>query len=148
MGSFSLNLRDKNTLLAAGLVALIYFNALNPGWQAHGVFGLDKVVHMLVYGLLATMILRTPCLKGNANAAFLAVVIATGLGFVDEALQSLSPLRHMDIWDAAADFVGAALAVMLYLKWERYRAFLEAPLPVQVDFKAREMQVGSKKIIW
>ena len=44
---------------------------------------------------------------------------------------------------------GATLAVSLYLNWEWYRRFLESPLPLQVDFRQRQIRwKGKTKVVW
>jgi VanZ family protein len=113
-------LRDRNLLAALALAALILLNAFQPGYQPPAPWGFDKLLHFAYYGLVATIILRARWVSGHPYAAYIAVVAATALGFADEALQSLSPRRHASLWDAMADFAGAAIAVPLYLKAKGY----------------------------
>lgn len=91
-----------------------------PDW-----IGFDKVVHFGVFGLLASLVVRT----GFApRRAWLAVVWVSLFGITDEWHQSFTPGRAVELADWVADTLGAIVAVTLYVKWPRYRAWLEQPL--------------------
>lgn len=82
----------------------------------------DKVVHFSVYGLLATLV----CRQGRGwRAAGLSVLVVSAYGASDEWHQSFVPGRSTELADWIADTAGAALAVALYVGWERYRRWLE-----------------------
>lgn len=82
----------------------------------------DKVVHFSVYGLLATLV----CRQGRGwRAAGLSVLIVSAYGATDEWHQSYVPGRDAEFADWIADTAGAAVAVALYVGWERYRRWLE-----------------------
>ena len=49
-------------------------------------------------------------------------------GFGDELLQGFTPDRSMEFADWVADTLGAAVAVVAYLRWNWYRRALETPL--------------------
>jgi VanZ family protein len=89
-------------------------------------FSKDKIGHFLVFGLLATAILRTPLLKaGRWPQMLLAALIASGFGAFDEFRQSFTPGRSVEFADWLADSLGAILAVLVYARWSGYRKFLE-----------------------
>lgn len=85
----------------------------------------DKLAHFLVFGLLATLLARTPA---GLRRAWLAVVATSLFGISDELHQSLTPGRSVALGDWIADTSGALLAVVLYLRWTWYRGVLEWPL--------------------
>jgi VanZ family protein len=86
------------------------------------VQGIDKVAHFLVFGLLATLLLRSPLSRGKA---WLAILIVSLFGITDEWHQSFVPGRSCDVYDWISDTLGATLAVMLYRHWGLYRRVLE-----------------------
>jgi VanZ family protein len=89
-------------------------------------FQKDKIGHFLVFGLLATSLLRTPILRTSRWPHLLAaVLIASGFGAFDEFRQSFTPGRSVELGDWLADTVGAAVAVLVYARWKFYRELLE-----------------------
>src|SRR5690349_20401911 len=58
--------------------------------------GLDKVVHVAVYGVLGLLICR---LGRRPRAAVLAIVVASAYGASDEWHQSFVPSRTSDVVD-------------------------------------------------
>ncbi len=94
------------------------------------VIGFDKFAHLGVYGLLATLIVRTPRVWRMRRGRFwTAVGLAAGYGVFDELYQGTTG-RSPDIYDWIADALGALLAVTLYLRWTNYRKCLEWRLPI------------------
>lgn len=92
---------------------------------APDVVDFDKVAHFGVFGLLASLVVRT----GFApRRAWIAVVLVSLFGFTDEWHQSFTPGRSVEFADWVADTLGAALAVTLYVRWSWYRGWLERPL--------------------
>jgi VanZ family protein len=75
----------------------------------------DKHGHALAYAGLALVLVRA--LSGGrwsgltAVSSLQAAVAAIAYGASDEWHQSFVPGRHADLWDLAADAVGAALAL-------------------------------------
>jgi hypothetical protein len=57
-----------------------------------------------------------------------SLVIVSAYGATDEWHQSFVPGRAMDVQDWIADTIGAAIAVVLYTGWSRYRRWLETPV--------------------
>ncbi len=92
-----------------------------------GVPGVDKLGHFLVFGLLASVVVRSP---GRRRAwPLCAVVLVSFFGISDEFHQSFTPGRSVEFADWLADTLGAALAVALYANWGAYRRVLEWRLP-------------------
>ena len=88
----------------------------------------DKVVHFAVYGLLATLV----CRQGRGwRAAGWTVLVVSVYGASDEWHQSYVPGRSTELADWMADTAGAALAVGAYVRWDRYRRWLERPVRVR-----------------
>jgi len=86
----------------------------------------DKFAHFLVFGLLATAILRTPRFGGlRLRDLFAAALIASAYGAFDELRQSLTPGRSVEPADWFADTLGALGAVFVYARWHAYRRLLE-----------------------
>ena len=87
--------------------------------RIRGVFGIDKVQHSIAYMALAgTLILwfpsawrQSPILK-----ALIPVILITSVcGFIDEIHQIFVPYRDCNVWDWAADTLGAAIGASLIL---------------------------------
>jgi VanZ family protein len=93
-------------------------------------FSKDKLAHFLVFGLLATSILRTPRLKQlNTRSLLTAVLLTSAYGGFDEIRQSFTPGRSVELADWLADSLGALVAASLYTYWRGYRELLEWRLP-------------------
>jgi VanZ family protein len=95
-----------------------------------GWFEPDKVGHFAAYGALATAIARHPALtRWQTIGAAGAILLASLYGLGDEFRQSLTGgVRQYDLADWAADTVGAFVAVVLYVRWTKYRRWLETPV--------------------
>jgi VanZ family protein len=93
-------------------------------------FSKDKIGHFLVFGLVATAILRTPRLrKAGVKGAIIAVLLTSLYGAFDEFRQSMTPGRAVEFADWLADSIGAVVAVVVYLRWHAYRRLLEYRWP-------------------
>ncbi len=86
---------------------------------------IDKVAHLLVYGLLATLVARN---LPAERRVWLAILAVSFFGVTDEWHQSFTPGRSAEVADWAADTVGAVIAAVLYARWAWYRQLLERPL--------------------
>jgi VanZ family protein len=87
---------------------------------------MDKVVHALTFGLMATLLVRVffrP--RHPVRSALVAIACASLFGITDEFHQSYTPGRTVDVGDWIADTGGAMLAVTLYTLWPWYRRVLE-----------------------
>jgi len=91
--------------------------------------GFDKLAHFCVFGLLATLILRTPQVwRRGGWRGWIAVLAVSAFGGTDEWHQCFTPGRSVEFADWLSDTTGAALAVTLYLNWSWYRRLLEFPV--------------------
>jgi VanZ family protein len=103
------------------MAAAIVFASSQSHVPGMGVSGSDKVIHFAAFGLLATLTVRAL----PRSFAWLAVVAVSLFGATDEWHQSFTPGRQMDWADWMADTLGAAVAVLAYLRWSAYRRLLE-----------------------
>ncbi len=88
--------------------------------------GMDKALHVLVYGGLAAVVSFGIRRSGNSVSArvqYLAPILFAGLyGVSDEIHQVFVPNRHLDPFDVVADVAGAVLVqTALWLWWRRTR---------------------------
>lgn len=87
---------------------------------------IDKVVHFFVFGLLATLVLRVYDNKNtNIKFAFMAIIITSFFGLLDEWNQHLNPYRYFEVADWMADTLGSVVAVIAYQSLQHYRRLLE-----------------------
>ncbi len=100
-----------------------------------GVPGVDKIGHFAVFGLLATLVVRSPGWRRAWPLS--AAALVSFFGMSDEFHQSFTPGRFVEFADWVADTLGAALAVTLYCKWTLYRRALEWSLPSPRIFRRR-----------
>jgi VanZ family protein len=111
---------------ALAVAGLIFFASSRSYVPSPGITKMDdKLGHFAIYGLLATLVCRQGC---GWRAAVWSVIAVSAFGASDEWHQSFVPGRSPDIRDWAADTLGAALAVILYIRWAWYRQLLETPL--------------------
>lgn len=89
--------------------------------------GSDKVVHFLLFGLMATLVARIDAVaRTRPLGRYAAILIVSVFGVTDELHQHFTPGRSMDVWDWVADTLGAGLATVLYVEWLVYRDVLES----------------------
>lgn len=100
------------------------------------LFSPDKLLHFLIFGLLATVILRTKKLRQlRTRDLIVSILIVSTYGILDEIRQSFTPGRSVELGDWIADTIGAFTAVILYGRCESYRNILE----YRVNFKTQKM---------
>lgn len=93
---------------------------------SHPVLSHDKLAHFLVFGLVATSLIRAfPQHWSTLRRILTATVITSLFGALDEFHQSFTPGRHSDPMDWVFDTAGALLASVLYCYWGLYRRILE-----------------------
>ena len=103
---------------------------------------LDKYLHFLIFGLLATNLIRIPlCTNKHLNNA-LAFALSSLYGFADEYRQSFTLERSVELSDALADSLGALVATQIYARWTAYKNLLEWPI---LSFKKLFLKSGSKQ---
>jgi VanZ family protein len=109
----------------AALAATIIFASSRSRVSTPDFEDSDKVVHFLVYGLLASLVCR---LGVGWRAALWATLAVSVFGATDEWHQGFIPGRDSSVMDWMADTIGAALAVTVYTAWPWYRRLMEFPL--------------------
>lgn len=91
-------------------------------------FSYDKLAHLLVFGLLATAVLRIPSIFNKGwRGVCITITLISLFGALDEYRQSFSPDRFVELDDWIADSLGAIIASVVYYKWHWYRRILEWP---------------------
>ncbi len=89
-------------------------------------FSYDKLAHFLVFGLVATSVIRIPFfIKHKWQGTIKVICLISLYGVLDEFRQSFTAGRSVEVDDWIADTLGALLASVLYLKWHWYRRLLE-----------------------
>jgi VanZ family protein len=82
------------------------------------IIGADKIVHILIYGLLAVLCYLSAAHQSKypalfKNAILFTIIFCSLYGISDELHQSFVPNRDCEFWDWAADFAGIILASVL-----------------------------------
>jgi VanZ family protein len=118
------------------LLAIVIFVISGSQHLATPDFGFqfleDKIAHFLIFGLVATSILRTPKFKDlSLHSLLITVLITSAYGAFDEIRQSFTPSRSVEFADWLADTYGAFAAVTVYAKWHWYRQLLEWRIPIK-----------------
>lgn len=109
------------------VMGTIFYLSHQPGDTFHlpEVVNIDKLLHMLVYGVLALSTLYgLPVRMGRQHprlAAVLVILFCLAYGLSDEWHQSFIPGRFPSFWDIAADTAGAGVAVYLWFKFTALR---------------------------
>ena len=130
-GSESAGRRGRGPMIwPAALTVIIAWESVStvpsvgPDWVSF-----DKLAHFGVFGLLATTVARLDAAPHwRLLGPLWAIILVSVYGMGIEMLQSFTPMRSMEYADWVADTLGAALAVVLYLRWHWYRRLLEGPL--------------------
>jgi len=82
--------------------------------------GIDKVVHLICYGVLALLAFPAVAARNGARRAVVIVLLSTALfGALDEWHQQFIPERSMDLLDWFADTLGGFLGLMAALVLSR-----------------------------
>ena len=105
------------------VMGTIFFLSSLPGdsFSLPDIIDIDKVLHALVYGVLAlTVLFAIPEERYRRNpwlASLLVVVFCLLFGISDEYHQSFVPYRTPSVPDLGADTIGAVIVVSLWFKW-------------------------------
>ena len=108
------------------VMGIIFYVSHQPGDFARlpPIIGLDKLIHVLVYFILACTFLFGLGQYSKRENQFLvtamAVVLCLLYGISDELHQSFIPGRIASIWDVLADGLGGLLAGVV---WSRQKVF-------------------------
>jgi len=112
-------------LWALAVAATVFIASGQTHVAGPDVVNFDKVVHALVFGLIATLVGRS---FRRRRSVWMAILLTSAYGMADEIRQSFTPGRSVEFADWVADTTGACLAVTLYQLWGWYRRLLETPL--------------------
>ena len=117
-------------ILYAGLIVTISSIHQLPT-SAISFVGADKVAHFFEYALFAFLTFRSFSNIGQQVNLRLALLLSLFFlvifAALDEYYQHLVPGRSADIWDLAADVIGACLVLLLWWFIRRSRRHHEAP---------------------
>lgn len=100
-----------------GYMVLIFYLSSQPleGWELPDVWNIDKIFHMIEYGVLGILWLRAlnerVSLRGLKWLAFIFTLL---YGVSDEVHQMFVPNRSSSIFDVMADGLGGWLGVWVY----------------------------------
>ena len=97
-------------LLAVGLPLGLYFGGAQPVAVDLFPWPWGKLVHSLVFGVLAAAVGYASGLRG-VRMVVVGFVASVGVGALDEWHQTYLPGRHGQISDIGFDAIGAALGV-------------------------------------
>jgi VanZ family protein len=118
-----------------------------PRW-AQPRFEEDKLEHLLVFGLMATLLARLAIVQRTRPLGiYAAALVVSVFGLTDELHQHFTPGRVMDVYDWLTDTTGAVLATALYARWHWYRRMLETPVWLFFARRRTEAAVGSAVLI-
>lgn len=108
-------------------IAVVLVNSVRsaPGPPAPPLPYFDKVLHLLYFGLIATLLYRLPPLQARTAGGIFAILGAVAVGISDELLQAFSEYRTPDPLDGLFNLIGATLAVGSYRYFGWYRRLLE-----------------------
>ncbi len=101
--------------LVAALCAVIFVQSCFPPLELGPRFQFrDKILHAIVYGLLAALFSRAcratwPDRMTALPLLIISVLFATAYGVSDEIHQSFVAARQLDLADGVANFVGSLL---------------------------------------
>ncbi len=87
--------------------------------RAWNVPGIDKVVHAVLFGVMALLAVRAMATRGRAW--FVVFVGTAAFGAFTEGQQYFIPSRSMELGDFLADTAGAAIALALFVTLARTR---------------------------
>ena len=114
-------LKDKFKRFAAYWAPVYLFMALifiisslsHPPEPKIELEGIDKVYHIIEYGILGYLLFRafrsSENEKARSNAPAFAIIISAVFALSDEIHQAFVPFREADIYDFLADLAGAII---------------------------------------
>ncbi|TWT65917.1 VanZ like family protein [Posidoniimonas polymericola] len=107
--------RRSQWLLPVYLVVLVFATHYPADvLPSESIIGIDKVVHVLAYGVLGLLIAMRLPQSSAIKTVLLTTAIAFGIGLLDEITQPYFN-RMCDPLDLLADLVGAAIGSAVWL---------------------------------
>ena len=87
------------------------------------VFGIDKIVHVGIFGLLmllsAAGLYKSSQLISIRKPSFMALIYSVSFGVIIELIQPFVPGRSFSYFDILANTIGVALGYMTYVLLRR-----------------------------
>ena len=112
-------------LCALGWAGVIFYLSGQPGADIPPLFyGEDKLLHALVFGILGFFALGAMKTTADGYRPFqpwLAVILVTVYGVLDEIHQHFVPGRSPELYDVMADAAGGMLGVWLSYRFVKSR---------------------------
>ena len=109
--------------VAAWMGMIFYLSAQPDLPQTHTHWAdllISSTAHAFVFGVLAILWARV--LNQRRHGLVLAFTLTMLYALSDEFHQTFVPGRHADPWDLGCDGLGAALALGLWVLWQRRRS--------------------------
>jgi len=97
----------------------------------------DKLLHFIVFGILAFLIARSfsmtkyPLL--NRLYYFWGITISTFYGMSDEVHQYFVPGRSSNVSDLIADLLGSVTFIIVFYFWEKHFGYLKQNIQVKIN---------------
>jgi VanZ family protein len=109
-------LKRQSPAIAWGVIILLL--TLAPGKTLPNVpiFGIDKIVHFIIFGLLLFLSLYSNKNRYNRKIALSSLIICIGYGIIIEFIQEYIPGRSFSIYDILANSIGVGLGY-LFFQW-------------------------------
>jgi len=104
------------TLLGLYVMALLVITLAplpDGGEFVEAVPGLDKLIHVLLFGGLAFLLMWNATRQGRALVFIKVFGLTVAAAALIEAVQNPLPYRSGDVWDLLAGAVGALIGVAL-----------------------------------
>lgn len=116
----------KPVVLLAALLAAVAFESTLPATINNDVLPhLDKIIHFLVFGLVAWLLASAMAahhrlFESGFLVVFISLVLVALLGVADEWIQSFTPSRHAEVGDVLADIAGGFVFLLVYLRMKHH----------------------------
>lgn len=105
---------------ALAWMGILSWLSAQPGTRVHVDPPIDKIVHLCAFGVLGYLLSLGTGPKRRWHAAWIAPLVVSAFGALDELHQSLSPGRSMSIGDWLCDTGGGiAAGVAWFLAWRQ-----------------------------
>lgn len=102
-------------ILVLSLASKKYFKV----GDVDNVTGLDKIVHLFMYGLFTYLWAKALIVDINMKSIIALITVASTYGTVIELMQKyMTTNRSFDMYDAIANMIGAIIGAIIFLKYK------------------------------